>query len=167
MAAPFDSCPIPSLKIYAVFHGKLSSNSSSNLEISAVGEKEKPIRKDERRKDLKVICHSGLNNFCSMIVPLPNSQTRHPARTQAPLHLQHMTQQSFTNPFSCSHLFCSYGVAQSPHENSMSGANTRSVLERFGDNNWEKGEDFVKTFYVKNLVWEMEGSMSVCALDDV
>ena len=26
----------------------------------------------------------------------------------------------------------------------MSGANTRSVLARFGDNNWEKGEDFVK-----------------------
>ena len=25
----------------------------------------------------------------------------------------------------------------------MSGANTRSVLARFGDNNWEKGEDFV------------------------
>ena len=34
-------------------------------------------------------------------------------------------------------------------ENSMSGANTRSVLARFGDNKWEKGEDFVKTFYVK------------------
>ena len=87
-----DSCPIPSLKIYAVFRGKLSSNSSSklNLEISAVGENEKPMRKDERRKDLEVICHSGLNNFCNMIVPLPKSQTRHPARAQAPLHLSHM-----------------------------------------------------------------------------
>ena len=42
LAAPFDSCPIPSLKIDAVFRGKLSSNSSSNLEFSAVGEKEKP-----------------------------------------------------------------------------------------------------------------------------
>ena len=31
----------------------------------------------------------------------------------------------------------------------MWGANTRGVLARFGDNNWEKGEDFVKTFYVK------------------
>ena len=31
----------------------------------------------------------------------------------------------------------------------MSGVNTRSVLARFGDNNWEKGEDFVKTFYIK------------------
>ena len=40
----------------------------------------------------------------------------------------------------------------------MSGANTRSVLGRFGDSNWEKGEDFVKTFYVKKLVWEMEGT---------
>ena len=63
--------------------------SSSNLEISAVGENEKPIRKDERRKDLEVICHSGLNDFCNMIVPLPRSQTRHPARAQAPLHLSH------------------------------------------------------------------------------
>ena len=89
LAAPFDSCPIPSLKIDAVFRGKLSSNSSSNLEISAVDEKEKPIRKDERRKDLEVICHSWLNNFCNMIVPLPKSQTRHPARAQAPLHLPH------------------------------------------------------------------------------
>ena len=49
----------------------------------------------------------------------------------------------------------------------MWGANTRSVLARFGDNNWEKGEDFVKTFYVKKLVWEMEGSLSAHALDDV
>ena len=57
---------ILSLKIEAVFCGKLSSNSSSNLEISAVGENEKPIRKDERRKDLEVICHSGLNNFCNI-----------------------------------------------------------------------------------------------------
>ena len=88
-AAPFDSCPIPSLKIDVVFRGKLSSNSSSNLEISAVGENEKPIGKDEMRKDLEVICHSGLNNFCNMIVPLPKSQTRHPALAQAPLHLPH------------------------------------------------------------------------------
>ena len=31
----------------------------------------------------------------------------------------------------------------------MSGANTRSVLARFCHNNWEKGKDLVKTFYVK------------------
>ena len=49
----------------------------------------------------------------------------------------------------------------------MSGANTRSALARFGDNNWEKGEDFGKTFYVKKLVCEMEGSLSARALDDV
>ena len=49
----------------------------------------------------------------------------------------------------------------------MSGANTRSVLARFGDNNWEEREEFVKTFYVKKLVWEMDGSLSVRALDDV
>ena len=93
LAAPFDSCPIPYLKIYAVFPCKLSSvsasHSSSNLEIFAVSEKEKLIRKDERRKNLEVICHSGLNNFSNMIVSLPKSQTRHPARAQAPLHLPH------------------------------------------------------------------------------
>ena len=58
-----------------------------NLEISPVGENEKLIRKDERRKDLEVICHSGLSNFCNMIVPLPKSQKRHPARAQAPFYL--------------------------------------------------------------------------------
>ena len=41
---------------------QLSSNSSSNLETSAVGEKENQIRKDERRKDLEVIYNLGLNN---------------------------------------------------------------------------------------------------------
>ena len=148
---------------------QLSSNSSSKLEISAVCEKEKPIRKDERRKDLEVICHSRLNNFCNMIVPLSKSQTRHPARAQVPLHLPHMlswhkTQQT---PPPVRILFWAYEVAQSPHENSMSGANTRSVLARFGDNHWEKGEEFVKTLYVKNLVWEMEGSLSARTLDDV
>ena len=87
-----------------VFRGKLSSNSSSSLEISAVGENEKPIRKDGRRKDLEVICHSGLNNFCNMIVPLLKSQTRHPARAQAPLHLPHMLFRHKTlQTLSCSH----------------------------------------------------------------
>ena len=113
---------------------------------------------------MEAICHSGLNNFCNMIVPLPKSQTRHPVRAQAPLHLPHML---FTNPSPCSHFFCAYEVAYSPHKNSMLGANTRSVLARFGDNNWEKGEDFVKTFDVKKFVWEMEGRLSPRALDDV
>ena len=46
--------------------------------------------------------------------------------------------------------FCACEVAQSSHHVvHMSGANTRSVLARFGSNNWEKGEDFVKTFYIK------------------
>ena len=51
----------------------------------------------------------------------------------------------------------------------MSGAKTRSVLARFGDNKLGEGGggDFVKTFYVKKLVWEMEGSLSARALDDV
>ena len=59
-----------------------------------------------------------------------------------------------------------FALTRSP-DPSMLGANTRSVLARFGKNNWEKGEDFVKTFYVKILVWEMEGSLSMCMLDDV
>ena len=41
----------------------------------------------------------------------------------------------------------------------MSGANTRNVLARFGDNNWEKGKDFGKTFYVKKPVREMDRSL--------
>ena len=126
LAAPFDSCPIPFLKIDAVFRRKLSSNSSFNLEISAVGENVKPIRKDERRRDLEVICHSGLNNFSNMIVPLPKSRTRHPARAQA-LYLTHKTLQT---PPPVRIFFCAYEVAQSPHEHGMSGANTRSEIWR-------------------------------------
>ena len=41
---------------------QLSSNSSSTLETSAIGEKEKQIRKDERRKCFEVIYNSVLNN---------------------------------------------------------------------------------------------------------
>ena len=41
---------------------QLSSNSSSNLETSAIGEKEKQIRKDEKKKCLEVIYNSGLKN---------------------------------------------------------------------------------------------------------
>ena len=103
-----------------------------------------------------------------MIVPLPKSQTRHPARAQAPLNLPHMLfDTKLYKRLPCSHFFCAYEVAQSPNEDSMSGANTRNMLARFGDNNWEKGEDFVQTVYVKKLVWEMEGSSSARALDDV
>ena len=157
------------MKTDAVFRSKLSSNSSSNLEISAVGENEKPIGKDERRKDLEVICHSGLNDFCNMIVPLPKSQTRHPVHAQAPLHLPHMLfDTKLYKPLPLfTFFFWDYEVAQSLHENSMLRTNTRSVLARFGDNNWEKGKDFVKTFCLKKLVWEMEGNLSARALDDM
>jgi len=41
---------------------QLSSNSTSNLETSAIGEKEKQIRKDEKKKCLEVIYNSGLKN---------------------------------------------------------------------------------------------------------
>ena len=99
-----------------------------------------------------------------MIVPLPKSQTRHPARAQAPISHTCFFDTKLYKPLPP---VLPYEVAQSPHENSMWGVNTRSVLARFGDNNWEKGEEFGKTFYVKKLVWEMEGSLSARALDDV
>ena len=86
--------------LWRSFPRKLSSNSSSRLEISSAGENEKPIRKDEMRKDLEVMCHSGLNNFCNMIVPLPKSQTRHPARAKLPSPTH-----AFTNPSPCSLFF--------------------------------------------------------------
>ena len=88
LAAPFDSCPIPSLKIDATFRGRLSSNSSSgNFRGWWKWKADKKRREEER---FGTNFHSGLNNFCNMIVPLPKSQTRHPARAQAPLHLQDM-----------------------------------------------------------------------------
>ena len=48
----------------------------------------------------------------------------------------------------------------------MSGANNRSVLARFCDNNWEKGKYFVKTFCVKKTCVG-EGEERKRALDDV
>ena len=44
---------------------------------------------------------------------------------------------------------CANEVAQNPHENDVSGANTRGALARFCDNNREKGKDFVKICHVK------------------
>ncbi len=84
-------------------------------------ENEKRIRKDERRKDLEVICHSGLNNFCNMIILLPKSQTCHPAR--APLHLPHMLfwHKTLQTPPLFFFFFCIYEVAQSPYVNSILG----------------------------------------------
>ena len=89
-----------------------------------------------------------------MIVPLPKSQTRHLARAQAPL-ISHTCFFDTIKLYKPLPLF-----AQSPHENKMSGANTKSVLARFRDNNWKKGRDFVKPFYVKERMWEREGSLS-------
>ena len=42
----------------------------------------------------------------------------------------------------------------------MSGANTRGVQARFCNNNWKRGNDFVKICHVKKYVWEREGSAS-------
>ena len=132
-----------------------------------VGEKEKPIPKDERRKDLKVICHSGLNNFCNVIIPLPKSQTCHPARTQAPLHLPHILfwhNEMLQTPPPVQFFFA---LKRSPNLHTKTACRELIKEARFGDNNWEKGEDFVKGFNIKKLVWEMEGSLSMHALDDV
>ena len=105
-----------------------------------------------------------------MIVLLPKSQTRRPARAQAPLHLPHMlfrhNKTLQTPPPPCSQFFCVYEVAQSLHESNMSGANTKSVLARCRDNNWEKGRDFLKTFYLKKT-YVGEGGELERALDDV
>ena len=98
---------------------------------------------------MEVINHAGLNNFCNMIVPLPRSQTRHPVRAQAPISHTCFFDTKLYKPLPLFAFFCAYEVAQSLHENTKWGAHTRSVLARFGDNNWEMGEDFVKTFYVK------------------
>ena len=60
-----------------------------------------------------------------------------------------------------------YVVAQSPHENNMSGANTRSVLARFCDNSWKRGKDLIKAFYRRRKTCVGEGEERERALDDV
>ena len=89
------------------------------------------------------VCSNYAKNYASIIY-----KCLHPARAQAPLNLPHV----LYKPLPLFAFFCAYEVAQSPHENSMSGANTRSVLVRFGDNNWEKGEDFVNFLRQKTCV---------------
>ena len=166
LAAPFDSCPIPTLTRFSAANFLQTQVLPGNFSGWWKWKADKK-RREEERFGSNLPFGIELNNFCNMIVPLPKSQTRHPARTQAPIShtcfFWHKTLQ--TPPLFA--FFCAYEVAQSTHENSMWGSNTRSVSARFGDNNWEKGEDFVKTFYVKKLEWEMEGSLSARALDDV
>ena len=84
-----------------------------------------------------------------MIVPLPKSEMRHPACAQTTLHMLFRHNKTLQTPPLVCRFFCAYEVTQTPHKNNMSRANTRSVLARFRDINWEKGEDFVKTFYNK------------------
>ena len=65
--------------------------------------------------------------FRNTIVPLPKSQTCHPARSQASLHLPHILywhDKKFTSSSPCSQFLLRLEVAQSPHENDMPGANT-------------------------------------------
>ena len=119
------------------------------------------LRQSENFSDFcKVLSQFAFRN---MIVPLPKSQARHPARARTPLHLPHMLfwhDKTLQTSPPVRNFSSAYEVAQSPHENNMSETTTRSVLARFCDNNWEKGKDFVKTFYVKKPVWEMEGNAS-------
>ena len=60
-----------------------------------------------------------------------------------------------------------FALTRSPNLRTKTACGELIPEALFGDNNWEKGEDFVKTFYVKKFVWEMEGSLSARALDDV
>ena len=75
-----------------------------SLEISAVGENEKPIRKDERRKDLEVICQSGLNwtTFATWSYRYlnPKQVIQRALKLPSPTHA--FLPQNFTNPSPCS-----------------------------------------------------------------
>ena len=94
------------------------------------------------------------------VTEIPNtSSSTHSSSPPSAIHA-FLTQQNFTNTSPVLSFSCTYEVVKSPHENNMSGANTRSVLARFCDNNWEKGKYFVKTFFVEKSVWEIEGSAS-------
>ena len=90
------------------------------------------------------------------VTQIPNTSSS--ARSSSP---PSPIRQNFTNTFPFRSFSCVYEVALSPHENNMSEANTRSVLARFCDNNWEKEKYFVKTFFVKKPVWEREESASI------
>ena len=68
--------------------------------------------------------------FRSMSVPLPKSQTRHPAPARAHLHLPRVLfwqDKTLQTPPPVRSFSCAYEVAQSSHGNKMSGVNTRSV----------------------------------------
>ena len=76
-----------------------------------------------------------------MIVPLPKSQTRHPARARAPLHLPHMLfwhDKTLQTPSPVRSFSYENEVAQSQLGNKMSGVNTKSVLARFLDSHWSE-----------------------------
>lgn len=57
-----------------------------------------------------------------------------------------------------------FEIAQSPHENNMSEAHTKSVLVRFCNNSWKKGNDFLRLCRIKKHVGE--GGERERALDD-
>ena len=83
---------------------------------------------------------------------MPKSQTRHPARAQALLHLPHrfFWHDKTLQTLPLFAVFPARTIVQSPHKNIMSGANTRRLLAGFCDNNcWN---DFTKTCQVKKHV---------------
>ena len=144
----------------AVFRGKLSSNSSSSLEIPAVGENEKPIRKDERRKDLEVICHSGLNWTTFATGSYRYLNPKHVIQgAQAPISHTCFFDTKLYKPLP---LFAFFALTRSPNLRTKTACGElipEAFLARFGDNNWEKGEDFVKKLFTsKNLCGRWRGA---------
>ena len=70
-----------------------------------------------------------------------------PKHACAPFHLPQSffdTTKTLQTPPPFAVFSCAYEVAQSPHENNMSGANTGSVLARFYDKQLGEGEGFCK-----------------------
>ena len=101
--------------------------------------------------------------FCNMIVSLPKSHTRHPARARAPLPL---AQKLFdvTN-FSTILPLLPIVIAKSCKNTSGISSRHVALVWRLGDlvsreKNCEQGGGFFKVLCVRKHVWEMEGSTS-------
>ena len=77
--------------------------------------------------------------FRNMIVPLPKHVIQRALKLPSISHTCFFDTTKLYKPLPLFAVFCVFEVAQCPHENNMSGANTKSVLARFGDTNWKKG----------------------------
>ena len=81
----------------------------------------------------------------SVFSEIPNASFSVRSSSPPPPTHGFLTRHNFTNPSPCSQFFLHVrGHPISTRKQYLSGANTRSVLARFYDNNWEKGKDFVK-----------------------